>query len=379
MKYLLFALLLLTGPWLLAQHPVTLSDTAQISLLTVAPGEELYSFFGHSAVRVSDPVHRLDRCYNYGTFDFEQPNFYVNFCRGKLWYQIDAERWENFEYGNLHDRRAMQEQMLDLDKAQKQRLFDLLEENMQPANRNYKYEFFYDNCATRIRDIVRKAAYQITYDSAHVQLGATMRQLLRPYVARQPWISFGFDLILGMPTDKIARPEDYMFLPDYLHHVFAATRQPGGKPLVRAERNIPKNPLPPKEWKPGFLDRPFWMMCAIAVLGVLCMFHRRADRIFDFFFWFLLGVVGLIIALLWFATDHTSTKMNLNILWALPTHLLFFWNTRRTEWVENYFTATSMLALMALIFWAWLPQDMPIDAIPIVMLVIVKGFWRRYQ
>jgi hypothetical protein len=374
----LFGIFLLFSPLpVAAQSARTLSDSAQISLLTVAPGEELYSTFGHSALRVRDRENRLDRCYNYGTFDFNQPNFYINFCRGKLLYRIDTDRWEDFEYGNMYERRAMQEQVLRLDREQRQRLFDLLENNMLPQNRSYKYDFFYDNCATRLRDIVRNAAFQVVYDSSHVRPGTTMRHLLHQYLTQRPWTRFGMDLVLGIPTDKVARPDDYMFLPDYVHHVFAATRL-NGQPLVTSERRLPQQGFPPLTRETAPWRQPFWIVCALAAIGILCMFNKRASRIYDTLFWFVLGVAGLIIALLWFATDHAPTKMNLNILWALPTHLFFFWRMRRTEITENYFTATAILALLTLIFWNWLPQELPIEGIPIAMLVVVKGFWKRY-
>lgn len=374
----IFFFLLFLGR-LSGQGEIALSDSARIYLLTVAPGAELYSTFGHSALRVADPAHRIDRCYNYGTFDFNQPHFYLNFCRGKLLYQIDVERWEQFQEANLSDRRTMRQQELLIDKQQRQLLFDLLEENMQPQNRTYRYDFFYDNCATRIRDIVRKAVWQITFDSSQVRPGTTMRQLLRPYLMQSPWTQLGIDLILGMPADKVARADDYMFLPDGVHRAFEHTRLPDGRPFAAKEQPIPQPPFPLKVWKPGLPDYPFYVVSAICLLGLLTMFNARAERLYDFFFWLILGTAGLIIALLWFATDHSATKMNLNILWALPTHLLFFGFNRRTEWVENYFTAVSALSLLTLLFWNFWPQEMPIEGIPVAMLTVVKGFWRRYK
>ncbi|MBL7807773.1 MAG: DUF4105 domain-containing protein, partial [Saprospiraceae bacterium] len=175
MKRLLLFLLLLP----FAGIAQTLSDSAQISLMTVAPGEFVYSTFGHSAIRVKDPGTRFDRCYNYGTFDFEQPNFLLKFCQGKLLYNLDIESYRSFEYGNLQDRRTMQEQVLNINQEQKQRLFDLLQENYKEENRYYKYDFFYDNCATRIRDIVQETFFhQLQLDSSSLPPKATMRQLL---------------------------------------------------------------------------------------------------------------------------------------------------------------------------------------------------------
>lgn len=374
-----FVLAFLLAGKCFSQIPPTLSDSARVSLMTVAPGEFLYSTFGHSALRIFDPANRIDRCYNYGTFDFDQPNFILKFCRGKLLYFLDIESGRNFEYGNLRDRRTMQEQVLNLDRVQRQRLFELLEENAKEENRYYKYDFFYDNCATRIRDIVKETFYyDLSFDSSGLKPGVTMRQLLRPYLLDKPWTQFGIDLVLGHASDKKARPEDYMFLPDHMHDLFAKAKINNTTPLVRAERTIPRRPFEKPAFHPGLWERPLLMMCLVALIGLLCMANPRTERIFDTLFWFVLGVAGLIIAFLWFATDHSATKTNLNILWALPTHLLFFWRRTRTELMDNYFTGAAILAALMLIFWKFVPQELPDAGIPIAALVVVKGLWRRY-
>lgn len=373
------ALFFILVPSLFSQSPITLSDSATISLMTVAPGEFVYSTFGHSAIRVKDPVTRFDRCYNYGTFDFEQPNFLLNFCRGKLLYNLDVESYRSFEYGNLHDRRPMQEQVFNMNLVQKQRIFDLLQENYKEENRYYKYDFFYDNCATRIRDVVQNTFfYQLQLDSTVKANGVTMRQLLQPYLDEKPWLDFGTDLLLGLPADHRASISEYMFLPDYMHHVFANAKTGEGKSLIKSERNIPEPPVKKEPFMPSPLDRPFWVMCFVALIGLLSMANPRTEHIFDTIFWFVLGVAGLVIALLWFATDHSATKTNLNILWAWPTHLLFFWRTRRKGITEHYFTVAALMAALVLIFWKWMPQELPTPALPIVALIVVKGLWRRY-
>ena len=376
MKQLAFLVLFLSA---FAGNAQTLSDSASISLMTVVPGEFVYSTFGHSAIRVKDPVTRFDRCYNYGTFDFEQPNFILKFCQGKLLYNLDVESYRSFEYGNLQDRRPMQEQVLNLNQAQKQRLFNLLLENYKEENRYYKYDFFYDNCATRIRDIMQETDFhQIQFDTSGIRPGTTMRQLLQPYIEDKPWLDYGIDLVLGLPADRKASAADFMFLPDYVHNFFAKAKTGEGLPLVKSERNIPEIQPKKEPFQPSPLDRPLWIMGFVALIGLLSMANPRTEHIFDTIFWFVLGVAGLIIALLWFATDHSATKNNLNILWAWPTHLFFFWKTRRSGQTQNYFMMAAIVAALTLIFWIWLPQELPTPALPIVGLVVVKGLWRHY-
>jgi len=377
-SYLLaFALLAAALP---TRAQVELSDQATISLMTVAPGAMLYSLFGHSALRVRDPVLRFDRCYNYGTFDFEDPNFLLNFCRGRLRYYLDVEPYRYFEYGNLQEGRVMKEQVLHLTPAQRQLLFDLLEENAREENKYYLYDFFYDNCATRIRDVVEKALfYQITFDTTMLPLGSTMRQLLHPYLEHHPWTRFGIDLALGQPADRVALGRDFMFLPDHMHDLFARATVADSVPLVAEERLFPNWSVPSPSGASGFWGNPLWVMCLVAALGIASMFSRRAEVAFDLVFWFVLGVAGLILFLLWFATDHTTTKYNWNLLWALPTHLLFFWRTKRTELTETYFTVVGAIALVALVIWGFIPQNLPETALPLVVLIVLKGLLRRYR
>ncbi len=380
---LLVLLFLLAGFSNLAAQKLT--ENAKISLMTVAPGDEIYSIFGHSAIRVNDPVLMLDRCYNYGTFEFDQPNFLLKFCRGKLLYYLNIEPTRAFVNSNLYDRRAMQEQILNLKTDQKQRLFDLLEENALPENKNYKYDFFYDNCATRIRDIVKEGFFhQIYFDSTGLERGKTMRQLLKPYLADFPWTDFGIDLILGLPADKIATAEQWMFLPDHVHHIFGKTKIEENQPLVASEKPLPDGGFPPRpaarktDFVDNFFGNPLWVMCFVALLGFLSMANPRTERVFDFIFWLVLGIAGLVMFLLWVATDHSATKMNFNILWALPTHLLFFWKNRRSELTDNYFVGAAILAALAVVFWAFLPQEMPNAALPLAILVVAKGLFRRF-
>src|SRR4051812_24672160 len=118
----------------------------RISLLTCAPGQELYSTFGHTAIRITDSIRRTDIVYNYGTFEFDDPNFYMKFVRGKLDYFLSAAYYPDFMYEYQEEQRSVTEQVLNLSCTQKQQIVQALAINMQGANRMYKYDFVYDNC-----------------------------------------------------------------------------------------------------------------------------------------------------------------------------------------------------------------------------------------
>jgi len=371
---LLLASLFFLFSWL--SQARTLSESARISLMTVAPGSELYSTFGHSALRVFDPATSLDKIYNYGTFDFDQPNFYLNFVRGRLLYSLATESFRSFEYGNRMEQRQMKEQVLALRPDQKQRLFDLLEENATPAHRDYLYDFFYDNCATRIRDILQKATSDsLQFEVAAVPEGTTLRDLLHLYLTNHTWTRFGINLVLGLPTDRLADTHSSMFLPDFLHDAVASARFLDGKQLVFVENVGPDYPTLNSEKSTSPLHTPLIISSLLLLFGIISRLRPGVGRYFEPACLLLLGLAGTVIAALWFFTDHQATKINFNLFWALPTHLLFF-NAKKTSGFARwhaYFSAS--LAGITLLFWSFLPQELPIESLPIVILVLILGVW----
>src|SRR5690606_22569898 len=156
MKKTKFLFFLLFMPLLVLGQSVKLSPRAEISIITCGPGEELYSSFGHSAFRVKDPALKLDFAYNYGTFDFNKPNFYIKFAQGKLLYELSVSYFEDFVYNYKIEGRWVKEQVLNLSQDEKNQLFNFLNINAQPENKEYLYDFFFDNCSTKIRDVLEE-------------------------------------------------------------------------------------------------------------------------------------------------------------------------------------------------------------------------------
>ena len=193
-----------------------ISSSTQISLLTCDPGDALYSTFGHSAIRVFDPNQDLDIVYNYGTFDFDEPNFYTKFLRGKLLYKLSRYGYSSFLNEYHREKRAIREQVLELDSLQKISFINALEENYKPENQYYLYDFFFDNCSSRIRDLAENHIPGFSYSDTNTE-EKTYRQMLDEYLGSKPWSDFGIDLIIGAVADDQADFRSQMFLPDYLH------------------------------------------------------------------------------------------------------------------------------------------------------------------
>lgn len=380
-NWFILLLFLWTVPLSAQVSPETqLSEEAVISLITCGPGEELYSTFGHSAIRVKDPAHG-DIVFNYGTFSFNQPNFYLRFAQGRLLYRLSVESYAGFRDEYITTERSLIEQPLNLTAEERQRLYNLLAENYKPENREYRYHFFYDNCSTRIRDIIEKALnngveFQYPDSSGH----KSFRTMTDIYLesGKQHWGDYGIDLCLGLPTDNIATPYQEMFLPDYLMWHFdnaVVQTSEGEKQLVREKRLI-------FESMPDFespLITPARLNWGLFVVVLLFTILRRTPITFGWFDYTLFGITGFLgvfFLALWFATDHTDTKYNFNLLWALPTHLLLMpFYAKNVRFRKSYFGITALIGLILLVMWPILPQNLHHACIPLALLLSLRSYY----
>ncbi|MCJ8163816.1 DUF4105 domain-containing protein [Pontibacter sp. E15-1] len=360
-----------------------LSPQARISLITCSSGSDLYAIFGHSAVRVNDPVNGFDIVFNYGTFDFDEPNFYLKFIRGKLRYKLSIADFNRFVYSYTADNRSVYEQEMNLTEVQRQQYWAFLTTNYLPENRFYLYDFFFDNCATRIRDGVEASfPNQVRFNIGDFDKDMSFRNLIDLYLVPQPWSDFGIDLALGAPIDQEAAPYEYMFLPDYLAQGFAqATLTEGNqtKPLVGKMKVLfEREPIP---FTHGLFTPTlvWWLFFAVVLaLTVQDLLKRRRSRLFDMGFFFITGLMGVVLLLLWVATDHQATAYNFNLLWALPTHLavaFFLGRSNLPDWVRKYMAGTAILAILMLVFWPWWPQMLHTAIIPLALALGLRSVY----
>jgi len=367
-------MLTVSAAWGLPETPpqTRLSPEARMSLLTASPGEALYSAFGHSALWVSDPVMGIDEVYNWGTFDFNAPNFYLNFIRGRLWYMLTVVPLQAFLWEYDYQGRSMHEQVLNLNAAEKEKIYEYLQYNRRPENVHYLYDFFYDNCATRIRDLVETYLSIDWGPDPHPHEERSFRHMVRPYVAHLPWISFGIDLVMGLPSDIAATPWHYMFLPDEMLIAFDQARHADGRPLVTEQTEL----LPMVvEFGQPFPLTPIVVFWVLFAAGILSYFHSKVFRIFRMAWFAGLGILGLVIFFLWFVSDHLATATNLNLLWALPTHLIVLFGAARTTGVSVfhrisrvYFWIVFVINAALLLLWPLNPQGLHPAFFPIIAL-----------
>ncbi|MEP0546433.1 MAG: DUF4105 domain-containing protein [Rhodothermales bacterium] len=357
-----------------------LSPAAEVSLLTMLPGDEVYSLFGHTAYRITDPALGLDRTYNYGTFDFDQPFFIARFARGLLDYQLSVASFEQTLAQYRYLGRPIIEQRLALPPDAKQDLFRFLETNYLPANRAYRYDFFFDNCSTRPRDALERALGERLDYGGYRPAGASFRDLIQPYLEAAPLTDFGIDLGLGAPTDRDATRREAMFLPLELLRAFdAATFD--GRPLVAATDTL--------FWVPGagMPDEAFdwptlvgWLLFAfgagLTVAARMGKTSERALRRYDVALFGVVGLVGVVIAWLWLGTEHSVTGPNANLLWAWPTHLVAAVALARRNHgggMRVYWGLTAITTVATVLLWAVLPQALHAAVLPQALLLALRA------
>lgn len=358
-----------------------LSEEGEIRVLTCGPGaEELYSAFGHSAVRVKDPKTGLDLVYNYGVFDFDQPNFYFNFTRGHLRYLLAVQDYDGFLRQYRQDGRFVHEQVLNLSPAQEQAYFNFLQINALPANRTYSYDYFYDNCATRIRDGLKAALGDtLRYDSNYVQREESFREACDRYLRHMPWGDLGIDLCLGLPMDKEMSDWEYMFLPDYIEKAFNAARlltPTGHKPLVKETVvTVPATPLPAYQGLTPLVVG--WALLGVALLlSVWARWKPAVTRGWDGVLFPLVGLLGWLLLLLWVATDHAAAAWNYNLVWAVPLHFplaLWCWRHRTPDWLRGYFRVMTWWYGLIVVGWFFFPQDLHEALFPVALMLGLRS------
>ncbi len=358
------------------------SSRLRISLLTCTPGEELYSTFGHSAFRVIDSNSVTDIVYNYGTFNFDD-GFYIKFVRGKLLYYVSAEEFQGpngFKALYQEANRGITEQVLNLSGEEKKSLQHFLNENLKEENKYYKYDFFFDNCTTRLRDILKKQHDSAFSKKPVMPVGSTFRQAIHQYLDKnhKGWSKLGIDMLMGQPTDAVMTAEQMQFLPDNLMKSLDSSKQR----MILSSQNL--YPISNENTERSFFT-PFVVFSLLLIFIVLLDFARRALWVknkmaqsflqgFDGLFFFLTGFLGIIMILMWTATDHAMCKDNFNLTWAWPTHtvIAFFVNSKKT-WVKKYFKFTAVTLMAVLISWFFLPQQMNNGLIPIILFLIYRS------
>ena len=353
------------------------ADSTDVYLLTCAPGTESYSIYGHSAIRIVIRGQNFDRVYNWGLFDFSAPNFAFRFAKGKLDYMVGGYGYNLFLNEYLSEGRSVWSQRIKLTNTEKENLFALINENLKPENIRYRYDFFFDNCATRIRDIIEKAAVD-TVIYAEKTKRQTFRQLIDPRQKVLPWLDLGADFLLGLQADRKASPSEEMFLPVYLMENLSSARvMRNGSPveLLGPTETVLDFTVAIKEkswpWIPQAL---FYAVLLFVVLVTFVFGSPVLGIITDIIIYAVFSLVSVLLVFTNFFSEHDAMHYNLLILAInplIPVLLVFI--LRRKKAVILSRTA---LTLALLFFPAALIAGQGINPaiLPLVLILMVRLF-----
>lgn len=307
-KKILLVFILLLSFHSFSQNP-PLSEVSQVSLLTCGRGEELYSTFGHTALRIKDETNQLDIVYNYGMFDFRTENFYWKFVKGDLQYFMNVTSFEDFILEYQLDKREVVEQILILPFAKKQELFNSLNANLFSTEKYYTYKFIDRNCTTMVADKLNETYKEINIEKVDDK-SISYRTLLYPYFEDYFWYKFGINIVFGLKTDKKA---EKLFLPIELFNSLNKAKI-DGKPIVLSNNVIVKG----EELKHEF---SFLNSIYVIILGLILILAQNSKIIFKIYL-FVSGILGLILCLIGLYSQHLELLWNYNALLFNPLFIL---------------------------------------------------------
>lgn len=366
---------------------IQVTDSSKISLITCSPGKVVYEQFGHTAIRYQDVLTNTDLMFNYGTFSFNKPGFLARFIKGETDYELGVYNSVYFfpEYEERNSQ--VTEQELNLTQEEKQRLLDALLLNYQPENREYRYNFIFDNCATRprikIEEVLGDEKVVYSEEKTHYK---TFRHWIGKYVGFHTWTKFGIDLLLGRGADKIATKMEVTFLPEDLMDEFseAQIKSSSGswRPLIKSE-TVLVHKRDEAEPKQTLLQLPAVVSLIILLIGLMITYvefvKKRNWKWIDSLLLIITGLAGLIVFYLMFFSVHPLVQSNFNILWINPVSAvigIMLW-IKYFNKVTYYFQITNALLLLgALIVFFVGIQQINVASVPLILLLLVRSiFW----
>lgn len=369
--------------------PPATEDSIRFSLLTCGAGEEIYSLFGHTAIRYENFSRGIDAVFNYGIFSFNTPNFILRFTLGETDYQLGVTSYKQFAYEYTWTGRDVWQQTLNLNAEEKKKLLALLEENYLPQNRIYRYNFFYDNCATRPRDQIERAVQgtlEYADDMTSFQTGISFRDIVHQYTIGHSWARFGIDLCLGSQADKDITRRQMMFAPFYLKDFLAKAQlknaQGMERPLVSSEDHIIQSPQQTStEEAPSPLQTAFLLFTIVTIVTAYGIYRRKSLWLLDLLLFLAAGVAGCILAFLASFSQHPAVSPNYLLFLFHPLHLLCLpWMIKRIRKKEKsiYMWANITVLTFFILLWGIIPQEFNLAVLPLALSLWIRSASNLY-
>jgi hypothetical protein len=331
------------------------------SVLTLDPGREVYTIFGHTAIRIVNNEKGTDRVYNFGTFDFDDRWFYVKFLKGSLKYFLSVNSFDKFIIASESENRRVYEEQLNISDSQAKAMEEELNGLYHSPERFYTYDFFHDNCATRVRDQIFSSP-AILRDTSGLCC-TSFRNLLIPFISHKYWLNLGINLAMGKKADVTASAWDHMFLPVYISSIIKKTGTGKSQNLLLSGQPEKKKKFPAYAWP--------WIILIIVALSQV---FRPTRKIAYYLFFGVLSLTGLILLFVSIISINPVLSGNLNLVWLLPSILILASSSLKAGKIIR--AAYIILVVILFAFWNQLPQALSITFLPwmsgIILLLAVE-------
>jgi hypothetical protein len=378
--YIFFCLFTLLSPAYATTE--SLSNDSTFSLLTCSPGKEIYSLFGHTAIRYIDKSHNTDIVFNYGLFDFNKPFFIWRFIKGETDYELGIESFDDFKGEYMYYNRAVTEQILNLTAKEKETLLNLLSQNYLPQNRVYRYNFFYDNCSTRPRDKIKQSIDGTIIYTSQDKKNQSYRDLINEFTEGHLWSRFGINLLIGSKADKPISYQAKMFIPYYLMHDFSSAKIKSTDNSIRnltdsaieiipSDKNAESN-------KSNFLPNPlplFSILLAL-ILIVTIVYYKKTLWGIDLILFAAAGIAGCIIFFVTCFSTHPTVSPNYLLILFQPFHLFllpFFIRKEIKQQKSYYHYANFVVLTLFILLFKVFPQNFDVAVVPLALCLWIRS------
>ena len=360
-------------------------DRYSISILTVSPGKDLADAFGHSGIRVIDRELNYDVVFNFGIYDFQAPNFYSNFVKGRPIYSLGINNYNRFLNNYQNQNRGIVEHKIQISNNKKDDVIRLLLENSKQENKFYIYDYFNDNCSTKVADLFI-ANLNDTY-STEIDLSSksnvSYRSLIYEMIPKNSWGSLGIDICLGSIIDQDINYRQTFFLPSMFGNFL--DRIESSNPEIIESKFILESQDTSEESALN-LTKPMFVLFLISTIIVLITFrdfrNNRQTKVLDVLLISITSIIGLLISYLWFFSDHSAASQNYNILWASPLNILLlidlFANKKR-KWILGYLKFIFLMLLLMISHWILSVQTFNITLFSFIFALLIRYLFLIYN
>ena len=343
----------------------------EISILSIGEGSSLADAFGHTGIRVKDSVLENDIVFNYGIYDFNAPNFYSNFVKGRPEYKLGIQNYKNFVKGYFKENRYIIEHQLDFDKNSTLKIIELLIDNLN--NPYYTYDYLRDNCATRVADIIiENTDNKFKDEKLKSEAIHSYRDLIHEKINENSWAALGIDLCLGAIIDKKINTRETFFLPENLMNYLDLY---DGDIINRNIIYSPKLKTSYRETLPSPLFINITLSLIIIAITIFNFKNNKWNKSLDTLIFLITGSIGILIIYLWFFSNHFASAQNFNFLWAFPFNfalILAIHKNKVPKWSIGYIKLLIILIILLFLHWITGVQKYNLTLLPIFVALLIR-------